>query len=214
MRPEAIFDTSSTTIPFEGNQPLVRDTSGGYHSVQLPSLYQPSKVDECQSTFLRQFIAAFFNPKANPTRPNIWVYELPSVLSLAPSSAFICSIRAATMALYGKKNCDVGMQLEACHWYDRGLECQRLESHETELQLAKGESAADKISEATISAPILFSLFESLMTTSFAAWAQHITAAGKMLELRGPAKCQDGTIHHLFRSVRLGSVSSSVLWWR
>lgn len=115
------------------------------------------------------------------------------------------------MALYGKQRGDAAMQLEACYWYDKGLESQRHESHETELQLARCGSAAGKISEATISAPILFSLFECLMTTSFAAWAQHITAAGKMLELRGPTMCQDGIIHHLFRSVRLGSVSLSIL---
>ncbi len=211
MRTDATVDKPSTIIPLEGSQALIRDPSGGYHSDQLASPYQPINVNDCQSTFLRQFIATFFNPKANPTRPNIWVYELPSILSAAPSPALICSIRAASMALYGKQRGDAAMQLEACYWYDKGLESQRHENHETELQLARCGSAASKISEATISAPILFSLFECLMTTSFAAWAQHITAAGKMLELRGPTMCQDGIIHHLFRSVRLGSVSLSIL---
>lgn len=199
-----------TTIRHQGDRALIRDPNGCYQDAQLPSIYQPFKVHGYQSLFIQQFIAAFFNPKATPARPNIWVYELPSVLSAAPSSALLCSIRAATMAHYGKRTGDAAMQREACHWYDKGLENQRLESHEMELQLANGARAADKISEATICAPIMFSLFESLMTTSFTAWAQHMTAAGKMLELRGPEKCQDGIIHHLFRSVRIGSVSFSV----
>ncbi|KAK3170140.1 hypothetical protein OEA41_009526 [Lepraria neglecta] len=110
------------------------------------------------------------------------------------------------MAHYGKKTGDVSIQVEACRWYDKGLESQRLESQRTQLQLLHGDSVHQRLDAVTISAPLMFSVFESMMSTSFAAWSQHVKAAGKMIEMRGPENCQSGLIHHLFRTVRIGAI--------
>lgn len=99
------------------------------------------------------------------------------------------------------------MQTEACRWYEKGLEKQIIEGQQTQLQLANGKNVDNRLGVAAICAPVLFSLFECLMTTSFAAWASHARAAVSLLEMRGPKNCQTGLIHHLFRTARLGAVS-------
>lgn len=132
---------------------------------------------------------------------------MPSSLKHNPESALICSIRAATLAHYGRQTRDSKIQIEACRWYDMGLECQRLASRATEIGLANGGSTDEKISEASVCAPMMLSIFEHLITTSFASWCQHMIAAGRMLEMRGPENCQDGIMHNLFRIIRLCSVS-------
>lgn len=158
--------------------------------------------------FTHDFVRAFFSPQQRNRNLNVWIYELPSLLSCVPeSSALVYAVRAATMAHCGKRRGDLSMQNEACRWYDKGLEKQMLESQQTQLKLANGENVDDTLGVAAICAPILFSLFESLMTTSFAAWASHLRGAIKMLEMRGPENCQSGIIHQLFRTARLGAVS-------
>lgn len=195
------------TIPSKASQASYRDRSAAYNGLQFASVHQPSRADLYQPMFIEYFISAFFHPRRRRTTPNEWMSEIPSFLDADPSSAMICSLRATTMAHYGKLTGDADMQFEACRWYDKGLEKARLESEKTQLELAQGGSINDHFTEATICAPLMFSLFECLMTTSFTAWTPHMKAAGKMLEMRGPTNCQDGTIHHLFRSVRFGVVS-------
>ncbi len=160
-----------------------------------------------RQVIMQQFITAFFNPQSREVKPNAWVYELPTLMSNHSSTALVYSVGAASMAHYGKRTANMSMQIEACRWYDKGLEAQRLESERTELHLMNGGNIDQRLGAAAISAPIMFSLFESLMTTSFVAWAQHLKAAAKMLEMKGAISCQSGLIHHLFRTVRIGVVS-------
>ena len=156
---------------------------------------------------MQHFITAFFNPQSRDVRPNAWVYELPTLMSDHSSSALVYSIRAASMAHYGKRTGDMPMQIEACRWYDKGLEAQRLESERTELHLLTGGNIYQRLGVAAISAPVMFSFFECMMATSFVAWSQHLKAAAKMVEMRGAINCQSGLIHYVFRTVRMGAVS-------
>ena len=158
---------------------------------------------------MQHFVAAFFNPQDREVRPNAWVYELPTLMSDHSSSPLVYSVRAASMAHFAKRTGDMSMQMEACRWYDKGLEAQRLESERTELHLLAGGNIDQRLGVAAISAPVMFSLFECVMATSFLAWSQHLKAAAKMLEMRGAINCQSGLIHHVFRTVRIGAVSTS-----
>lgn len=160
-----------------------------------------------RQVIMQHFIAAFFNPQSREVRPNAWVYELPTLMSDHSSSALVYSVRAASIAHYGKRTGDMPMQMEACRWYDKGLEAQRLESERTELHLLAGGNIVQRLGVAAISAPVMLSLFETMMATSFIAWSQHLKAAARMLEMRGAINCQTGLIHHVFRSVRIGAVS-------
>lgn len=116
------------------------------------------------------------------------------------------------MAHYGKRTGNVSFQTNACRWYVKGLETQRLQSQQYQLQLANGKDINDVITDASICAPIMFGIFETIMSTSLAAWAQHFKAAGKLLEMKGPEKCQRGLLHPLFRTVRLAAVYIGMTW--
>ena len=165
-----------------------------------------------RQVIMQHFITAFFNPQSHEVRPNAWVYELPNLLSDHSSSALVYSVRAASMAHYGKRTGDKSMQIEACRWYDKGLKAQRLQNERTELHISMPGNIDQRLGVAAVSAPLMFSLFESMMTTSYVAWSQHLKAAAKMLEIRGAINCQSGLIHHVFRTVRIGAVSLNWLF--
>ena len=169
----------------------------------LPSLYEPSRATLFQELFLESFIHTFFNPR---TRFDKWADSLPEFLEKPRTKSITYAIRAATMSVYGKRSRDESIQMEACRCYAKGLESQLIEGQINQLQLSKGRSVTEVFSEETVCAPIMFCLFESAMCTSMAAWAQHLVAAGKMLEMLGPERCRHGIIHHMFRTVRIGIV--------
>ena len=190
------------------NSPILRRRADGvYCGIQLEPVSQSISLHDNPQWFVKHFGYTFFHPRPCPTNPQIWIYELPAFMIFSPSSTLLFAIRAATLAHYGRSMGDVSMQLEARRWYERGLESQRSENEQTELHLAHGDDLEEKISGTLISAPIMLCLFESVMSTDLFSWTHHMRAAGKMLELRGPRKCQAGSIHYLFRSVRLAAVS-------
>ena len=156
-----------------------------------------------QELFLETFIKVFFNPR---TPFDGWADELPTYLVRPKTKAITYAIRAATMSVYGKRNGDESIQMEACRSYAKALESQLIEGQIHQLQLSRGESVAEVFSEETVCAPIMLCLFESAMCTNITAWAQHLVAAGKMLEMLGPDRCRHGTLHNLFRLVRIGTV--------
>ena len=197
---EAIIDRTLPTAPFQG--PL----AAKHHAIQIAKNYQMLSSDS-QPIFTQQFVSAFFHPRSDPNNPNVRIYELPSFMTDSASSALTCAIRAATLAHYGKQSGDQSMQLEACRWYGKGLQSQLLENERTQNILATGGNVKKKINEMTICSPIMFSIFESLMTTSGPAGGQHMQAAARMLEMMGPENCRHGNIHQLFRTVRLTTVS-------
>ncbi len=132
------IDKTRSMVPFEDPYTSTKDHNAIYHSVQIATIYQPFHGEGDQPLFMQHFISAFFHPRSHPGCSNIWIYELPSFISVAPSTALICSIRAATMAHYGKQTGDLAMQFEACRWYDRGLESQRLRMSRRRFNLPMG----------------------------------------------------------------------------
>ncbi len=202
------LDSAMAAMPVV-TKAFLNEVVQGYHGATHTLNDGLLQATPYRQVIMQHFITAFFNPQSHEMRPNSWVYELPTLMSDHSSSALAYSVRAASMAHYGKRTGDMSMQMEACRWYDRGLEAQRLESERTELHLLTGGNIDQRLGVAAVSAPVMFSLFESMMTTSFVAWAQHLKAAAKMLEMRGAINCQSGLIHHVFRTVRIGAVSLS-----
>ena len=188
-------------------KPFLKAVPQRYHGARYTLNGRMLQVSAYRQVIMEHFITAFFNPQSREVKPNAWVYELPTLITDHSSSALIYSVRAASMAHHGKRTGDMPMQIEACRWYDKGLEAQRLESERTELHLLTGGNVHQRLGVAAISAPVMFSFFESIMATSSVAWSQHLKAAAKMLEMRGAINCQSGLIHYVFRTVRMGSVS-------
>ncbi|KAH0543888.1 hypothetical protein FGG08_001789 [Glutinoglossum americanum] len=173
------------------------------HQFQLPSSYQPSRAAAFQQHFVSHLISSL-SGGLHQTRLRYWTFELPTLLTSA-GPATIYSIRAAAMAFYGILAGDESIQADACRWYAMGLTCQR-----SLLQKCATDGPMEMPTMEEIFAPIMFSIFEVVTCTVPNGWIHHLSAAGRMLEMRGPENCQDGTIHTLFRTVRLGSVFITV----
>ena len=173
-------------------------------SMQLPLWYQPSKADLFQQHFTSHFISNFFNPESFLRKHNMWAYHLPAILASTTSPAVEYATRAATMAFYGTKAEDDIVKTEACRWYVKGLGLQR-----NELQRASSPERRQQLDCTSVLAPLMFSIFETIMMTNKTGWVQHFHAACKFLELIGPEACQDGLGYSLLRSVRVGVVSLS-----
>ena len=178
----------------------------------IPDLYQPAKGSMFQELYLDHFINT--STSANKQRRHTdWVYQLSSFIQQPKSKSIIHAIRAATMALYGKKSGNESLQLEACRIYSKGLQSQIEESRGDQSQMTHGRSPDLVFTEQDICAPILFSIFETAMSTAFDAWAQHLMAGCKILEMLGPEKCQQGMYHSLLRFVRAGAVRCRFPRW-
>ena len=106
------------------------------------------------------------------------------------------------MAFYGTKASDLSLQTEASRWYVRGLGLQR-----TELEKVSSSQSTKQLDATALLAPLMFSMFETIMVTERLGWAQHLCAAARFLELLGPHACKDGIVNSLFRSIRAGLVS-------
>ena len=173
-------------------------------SMQLPMWYQPSKADLFQQHFTSHFICNFFNPASFLRKHNMWAYHLPAILASTTSPAVEFATRAATMAFYGTKAEDDSVKTEACRWYVKGLGLQR-----NELQKASSPEPGQQLDCTSVLAPLMFSIFETIMMTNKFGWVQHLHAGCKFLELIGPEACQDGLGYSLLRSFRLAVVSLS-----
>ncbi|KAI4254164.1 MAG: hypothetical protein LQ352_003243 [Teloschistes flavicans] len=167
-------------------------------NMELPSWYQPSKAEIFQQHYIAYFIGNWFNPSSFLTKLNLWVYHIPAITCSSPSRAVQYSIRATTMAFYGVKTGNLALQTEASNWYGRGMAEQR-----TELEHLSAHPDNQQLSFTEVLAPVMFSMFESVMVTSPTGWAQHLHAASRMLEILGPEACQYGLANSLFRSIRI-----------
>lgn len=170
-------------------------------NMELPSWYQPSKAEIFQQHYIAYFIGNWFNPSSFLTKLNLWVYHIPAITCSSPSRAVQYSIRATTMAFYGVKTGNLALQTEASNWYGRGMAEQR-----TELEHLSAHPDNQQLSFTEVLAPVMFSMFESVMVTSPTGWAQHLHAASRMLEILGPEACQYGLANSLFRSIRIAMV--------
>jgi hypothetical protein len=99
------------------------------------------------------------------------------------------------MAFYGLLNNSLAIQEEARYMYVKALQCRRRE-------LARGG-----VEEGALCATVMLCYFELVSKTTAGAWMVHLDAAVRILERIGPENCQEGFLHQLFRTVRLGVVS-------
>ncbi|KAL8949234.1 MAG: hypothetical protein Q9222_004642 [Ikaeria aurantiellina] len=173
----------------------------------LPPWYQPSKADIFQQHYTAHFIGNFFNPASFRSRQAAWAYHLPAILASTSTPAVQASTRAATMAFYGTIAEDTVVKTEACRWCVKGMAHQR-----NELEKTSSPTRARDLDIASVLAPLMFSIFETIMMTSHTGWIQHMQAAIRVLEILGPEACQEGFAHSLFKAVRLSSVYCADYW--
>jgi hypothetical protein len=157
---------------------------------------QPSRKHIFQDLYLANFISA------QDANVHPWIVELPKLTAASSDHhSELCGIRAATLALYAKLSRNTDLELEASKWYSKGLIAQR-----RELQLATSKENNSSCTQRAITAALMFSCFECVITTMPMGWMQHYIAAIKMFEIAGPENCQTGLMHMFFRTIRVAAV--------
>lgn len=197
---------NSRAVKSKNQEPasLYRPTNHELH-FQLPTTYQPDRRYQFELLFLSNFISSSNLSEKSESGLHTWTNELVNILSSTKESSIIYSIRATSMAMYGRMTGTEDIEIEAIKWYSRGLESQR-----QSLQLAAKAPTSAIPTDGTVCAAIMLSLFESIISTTPTGWLRHYGGAVKMLEVMGPEKCQSNLTHKLFRSARFGSVSPTL----
>ncbi|KAF4629248.1 hypothetical protein G7Y89_g8903 [Cudoniella acicularis] len=167
---------------------------------RLPTTYQPKKGNVFQHLYIAHFISS------NEIDIQPWITYLPTLLSSSPcqESPEVFAIRAATMALYGRQMKDRAMETEAVKSYSNGLESHR-------KNLSRATQYSERFMSRAVCAAMMFAFFESVLCTSPLGWLQHFRAAEQMLAIVGPRKCQNGLMHMMFHSMRIASLTTSMV---
>lgn len=192
----------------QGYQDIVT-TTGIQLQEPLLTVRQIFNVEIFDHMLVSQFVALQTHPQ--PNMPPGWATRLLEFFSYSKQPALKYSIRAVSTAFYAVHNNDRAAHAEACRWYIRGLS-----SHQAHLSrslslletTSPGEKSLPGVEEILI--PIILCLFEVFACTSSAACYQHLSAACKMVEMRGPENCQRGPIHQLFCTMRVSDTSLSL----
>lgn len=152
------------------------------------------------STFIESFAVA-----PGQANPQSWTQYLSSWIS-SPTAAW--SIRATTLLFYGQKMNNEVFCREADKCYARALHiqqsCVRRHSQRSQDTL---ETTRKAPSEQDICASLLLMYYEFLKPTVIGSWMAHMRGTAGLLILSGPEKCQQGSYHLMFRSLRLLMVS-------
>jgi hypothetical protein len=172
---------------------------------KLPMLYQPSNADVFDHAFSSHFVA--LNKGVRTYNSEIpWITQLPGLHAEASNSALQLSIRATSMAFYAKLHKDVSVLVDSYKWYIKSLNTQRM------LLSKLGEDAIPNDEEVLV--PLVLGLYEIYAGTSPTGVFQHLTAAMRILEMRGPQNCTTGVTFSLFRALRVSDVSIICHLWR
>ena len=139
---------------------------------------------------------------------NSWILRLPQYVNLAPEGAVKYSMRAATMAFYGKSASDQSIQNASWQAHEIALNRQILDMGVLINRPQRQLSEVESLSAALTASALLLSVFETIMPYgNYKAWAQHLQGAGHLVEMHGPEACRSEPLHHLYRTVRVATVS-------
>jgi hypothetical protein len=196
-----------TPIKSETHSPTDGDLPPGEQKVltirnhyRLPTYYQPSMADALDKLFISHFLALNTGTRSyNAETP--WIALLPGLNETAKSPALKYSLRAASMALYAQVHHEPPILVDSYRWYGHSL----VNQHKA---LAKLNGSAIP-SEEECMAPVILGLYEVYAGTSPSTVFQHLTAAARMIAMRGPRNCSSGDALPLFMAVRVSEVRTS-----
>jgi hypothetical protein len=164
---------------------------------KLPMLYQPSRAGIYDHAFVCHFVE--LNKGVRSPCPEIpWLTYLPGTYTGIKTPALKLSIRAASMAFYAKIHRDVSILVESYRWYTMSLNAQR-------LSLARFDGSSVPTDEDVL-VPTILGLYEVYAGTAPGNVFQHLTAATKILDMRGPKNCRSGVASPLFLGIRVSDV--------
>lgn len=180
---------------------LLHQSTSHERQFQLPTTYQPDRSHQFELLFLSNFVASSSLSERSGAGLHTWTRELLDLLSSTEELSVSYSIRATSMAMYGRMAGSEDIEIEAIKWYARGLEAQR-----QSLQLAAKAPSRVILTDEAVCTSIMLSLFETMISTTPTGWLRHYDGAAKMLEMMGPERCQSQFTNKLFRTTRLATV--------
>lgn len=170
---------------------------------ELPSGYQPSRVELFNQLYFSHFFDTY-GQSVETLQACSWLSHLPRLMAdVFKSRAMKYSCRATCMAFYGFITDDTSVKHEARSVYTAALRSQRLEVY--------GIGSASTLptpSQEAICSAVFMAYFEMITNKTSSAWEQHMAAAARMFEMRGPAQCHERFNYQVFRTARLGVVST------
>jgi len=120
-----------------------------------------------------------------------WLPTFPSIFS--ENTTLGKAILAISLAYHGNLHNDKEATMEGYKWYGYALENQR---RELELSSQTSPTAEE------ICVPIMLSMFEFTSSRSPEAYCQHVLAAGRLMEMKGPESCQENIFRQLLNTVK------------
>jgi hypothetical protein len=192
---------NTQSLKVDGEDPITAIRS----QYKLPMLYQPSLADAFDSAFVSHFVE--LNKGVQSYQQSIpWITLLPGLHTKAQTKALKLSIRAASMAFYAKVHGDVPILVDSYKWYTISLNIQR-------IALSKFNGSTIPTDEECL-VPIILGLYEVYAGTTPTSVFSHLTAATKIVEMRGPRNCSSGVSLPLFRALRVSDVITTHFIWR
>lgn len=174
-----------------------------------PTLAQPSLANVYDQFFVAHFVEKNSGIRSLSTAAS-WVSLLPglstSVGGEARTQTLKLSIRAASMAFYAKLNADNPVLVDSFRWYSKCL-------HGQQRALSNiGQNAIPNHEECLT--PIILSLYEVYAGTlsSESGVFLHLSAAARILALRGPQNCRSGFASSVFMALRASEAHRSVIF--
>jgi hypothetical protein len=167
----------------------------------LPSSYQPSRTTLFQQHFVASFVSSYAASEARGPRHNYWMRQLPNLVSSPKETALNSSISAVSMAFYGRLAHDRAIEVEGYKYYSMCLQSQQKKLLQDAIRTQPVVPSA-----ADICVSLLMSYYESVARTSISGCSEHLCGAAKMLEMRGPGRCQTEFARQIFRSISLAMV--------
>ncbi|KAI4616141.1 uncharacterized protein J4E87_008876 [Alternaria ethzedia] len=172
-----------------------------------PMLNQPSRVlpEALDTAFLSHYIE--LNKGGSQYAPEIqWLGHINQIHSNARKPAVRLSLRAVSMAFFGKHHHDPSILIDSWRWYTVALSAQR-----TSIARLKNDAIPD---EEEVLVPLIMSLYELYVGATATGAMSHIAAAAEIMNMRGPSNCGSGAIWPLFKGIRSSDAHKSVVFNR
>ncbi|KAL1801231.1 hypothetical protein ACET3X_001573 [Alternaria dauci] len=170
-----------------------------------PMLNQPSRVlpEALDTAFLSHYIE--MNKGGSQYAPEIqWLSHIPQIHTNARKSAVRLSLRAVSMAYFGKHYHDPSILVDSWRWYTVALSAQR-----TSIARLKRDTIPD---EEEVLVPLIMSLYELYVGATASGTMAHIAAAAGIMTMRGPSNCGSGIIWPLFKGLRTSEAHKCVVY--
>jgi hypothetical protein len=174
-----------------------------YHR-KLPTFQQPSGAlpEALDTAFLAHFMDIVNFTKAYCHEMQ-WLEQLPIIYRNAYKPTVNFSLRALSMACYGKQYHNPSILVDSWRWYTLSLSAQRMSIS----QLTKNDIPR----EEEVLIPLILSTYEFCLGSTNRGAVSLLTAASETLKMRGPSNTKTDTMFPLFKGIRGSEVGYCIL---